>query len=75
MRRPTDAPRVLATVTDYTRFCGLPAPAHPLLTLFDLAQYKTLLLIMLCCEVINPAERNALVGIKPTVGLTSRAGY
>ena len=26
-------------------------------------------------RVINPAERNALVGIKPTVGLTSRAGY
>ena len=25
--------------------------------------------------VINPAERNAVVGIKPTVGLTSRAGY
>jgi amidase len=25
-------------------------------------------------SVINPAERNALVGIKPTVGLTSRAG-
>ena len=25
--------------------------------------------------MINPAERNALVGIKPTVGLTSRAGY
>lgn len=25
--------------------------------------------------VINPAERNALIGIKPTVGLTSRAGY
>lgn len=25
--------------------------------------------------VINPAERNAIVGIKPTVGLTSRAGY
>ena len=25
--------------------------------------------------VINPAERNGLVGIKPTVGLTSRAGY
>jgi amidase len=24
--------------------------------------------------VINPAERNAVVGIKPTVGLTSRAG-
>ena len=30
---------------------------------------------MLQCVVINPAERNALVGIKPTVGLTSRAGY
>jgi amidase len=25
-------------------------------------------------SVINPAERNALVGVKPTVGLTSRAG-
>ncbi|KAF2124656.1 amidase signature enzyme [Dothidotthia symphoricarpi CBS 119687] len=25
-------------------------------------------------SVINPAQRNALVGIKPTVGLTSRAG-
>ncbi|KAH9872183.1 hypothetical protein IAQ61_005018 [Plenodomus lingam] len=25
-------------------------------------------------SVINPAERNGLVGIKPTVGLTSRAG-
>ena len=24
---------------------------------------------------MNPAERNALVGIKPTVGLTSRSGY
>ena len=26
-------------------------------------------------KVINPAERNAVVGIKPTAGLTSRAGY
>lgn len=25
-------------------------------------------------SVINPAERNGIVGIKPTVGLTSRAG-
>ncbi|KPI45946.1 putative amidase [Cyphellophora attinorum] len=25
-------------------------------------------------SIINPAERNAVVGIKPTVGLTSRAG-
>ena len=25
-------------------------------------------------SVINPAERNSIVGIKPTVGLTSRAG-
>ncbi len=31
---------VLATVTDYTRFCGLPAPAHPLLTLIDLEQAR-----------------------------------
>ena len=29
--------RVLHTVTEYTRFCGLPAPAHPLLTVIDLA--------------------------------------
>lgn len=25
-------------------------------------------------SIVNPAERNAVVGIKPTVGLTSRAG-
>jgi len=30
--------QVLHTVTDYTRYYGLPAPAHPLLTLIDLAQ-------------------------------------
>ncbi|WP_210521055.1 helix-turn-helix domain-containing protein [Hymenobacter terricola] len=30
--------RVLNTVTDYTRFFGLPAPAHPLLTIIDLAE-------------------------------------
>jgi AraC family transcriptional activator of pobA len=29
--------QVLHTVTEYTRFCGLPAPAHPLLTVIDLA--------------------------------------
>lgn len=28
--------QVLNTVTDYTRFYGLPAPAHPLLTIVDL---------------------------------------
>lgn len=26
------------------------------------------------CLVVSPARRNALVGFKPTVGLTSRAG-
>ena len=31
---------VLETVTDYTRFCGVPAPAHPLLTLIDLEQTR-----------------------------------
>ena len=29
--------RVLTTVTEYTRFYNLPAPAHPLLTIIDLA--------------------------------------
>ena len=33
--------RVLSTVTDYTRLCGLPAPAHPLLTLIDLEQTRS----------------------------------
>ena len=32
--------QVLHTVTDYTRYYGLPAPAHPLLTLINLAQIK-----------------------------------
>ncbi|OUJ70363.1 helix-turn-helix domain-containing protein [Hymenobacter crusticola] len=36
MKHPAKEFQVLATVTDYTRFCGLPAPAHPLLTLIDL---------------------------------------
>ena len=44
-------------------------------TLFYLVQHKDRLLNCICRTVINPAERNALVGIKPTVGLTSRAGY
>ncbi|TDN36279.1 AraC family transcriptional regulator [Hymenobacter sp. UV11] len=32
--------RTLATVTDYTRFYGLPAPTHPLLTLIDLGSAR-----------------------------------
>ena len=42
MKQPTKPFRVLNTVTDYTRFCGLPAPAHPLLTLIDLAKTRHL---------------------------------
>jgi AraC family transcriptional activator of pobA len=38
MKHPAKDFRVLTTVTDYTRFYGLPAPAHPLLTVIDLAQ-------------------------------------
>ncbi len=40
MRQPARQFHVLNTVTDYTRLCGLPAPAHPLLTLIDLAQTR-----------------------------------
>ncbi len=32
----------LATVTEYARFYGLPAPTHPLLTLIDLGQTRAL---------------------------------
>ena len=35
MKHPAKEFTVLNTVTDYTRLCGLPAPAHPLLTLID----------------------------------------
>jgi AraC-like DNA-binding protein len=42
MKPPTETPRVLATVTDYARFYGLPAPAHPLLTLIDLEHARCL---------------------------------
>ena len=42
MKSPSKELQVLATVTDYTRFCGLPAPAHPLLTLLDLGQTRHL---------------------------------
>lgn len=37
--KPTDF-QVLNTVTDYARYYGLPAPAHPLLTLMNLAQVR-----------------------------------
>ena len=40
MKQPSAEIRVLETVTDYARFCGLPAPAHPLLTVIDLEQTR-----------------------------------
>ena len=40
MKQPPAEIRVLETVTDYTRLCGLPAPAHPLLTVIDLEQTR-----------------------------------
>ena len=41
MKKAAKTFRVLNTVTDYTRLCGLPAPAHPLLTLIDLEQTRS----------------------------------
>lgn len=38
MKTPAKELRTMSTVTDYTRFFGLPAPAHPLLTVIDLAK-------------------------------------
>lgn len=40
MKHPAKDFKVLNTVTDYTRLCGLPAPAHPLLTLIDFTQTR-----------------------------------
>lgn len=40
MKPAAKAFRVLNTVTDYVRMCGLPAPAHPLLALIDLEQTR-----------------------------------
>ena len=37
MKHPAKDFQVLATVTDYCRYYDLPAPAHPLLTVIDLA--------------------------------------
>lgn len=42
MKQPVPAFQVLSTVTEYTRFYGLPAPAHPLLTVVDLASLRHL---------------------------------
>lgn len=42
MKNPAKEFRVLNTVSDYTRFYGLPAPAHPLLTIVDLAYAREL---------------------------------
>lgn len=40
MRHPAKDIRTLATVSDYTQLCGLPAPTHPLLTVIDLEQTR-----------------------------------
>jgi len=40
MKAPAAEVRTLATVTDYTRLCQLPAPAHPLLALIDLEKTR-----------------------------------
>ena len=42
MKQTAASFHILNTVTDYTRLCGLPAPAHPLLTLIDLAKTRDL---------------------------------
>jgi len=42
MKQPAQNFQVLATVTEYTRFYGLPAPAHPLFTVVDLAALREL---------------------------------
>jgi len=42
MKQATQNFRVLSTVTDYTRFYNLPAPAHPLLTIIDLEAARCL---------------------------------
>ncbi|HEX8429053.1 helix-turn-helix transcriptional regulator [Hymenobacter sp.] len=42
MKHPAKEFLVLSTVTEYARFYGLPAPAHPLLTLIDLAYAREL---------------------------------
>jgi AraC family transcriptional activator of pobA len=40
MKQPPKDILVLNSVTEYTRLCGAPAPAHPLLTVIDLAQTR-----------------------------------
>lgn len=40
MKQPNKDILVLHSVTEYTRFCGAPAPTHPLLTIIDLAQMR-----------------------------------
>ncbi|AMJ67801.1 helix-turn-helix domain-containing protein [Hymenobacter sp. PAMC 26628] len=54
MKQPTKAFRVLATVTDYTRFYGLPAPTHPLLTLIDLARAREQAHVRESPELLDP---------------------
>ncbi|UYZ63116.1 helix-turn-helix domain-containing protein [Hymenobacter weizhouensis] len=41
MKQPAKDFHLLNTVTDYTRFVGLPPPTHPLLTVIDLALTRT----------------------------------
>ncbi|RYU76086.1 helix-turn-helix domain-containing protein [Hymenobacter persicinus] len=43
MKQPAKEFTVLASVSDFTRHFGFPAPAHPLLTVIDLAQHRQLM--------------------------------
>jgi AraC family transcriptional activator of pobA len=40
MKQPAKEFQVLASVSDFTRHFGFPAPAHPLLTVVDLSQHR-----------------------------------
>ena len=68
---------VLNTVTEYTRFYGLPAPAHPLLTVIDLGGLRNLPKESVAKAVVTPVVQQLyMVSLKRNLqGAAIRYGH
>lgn len=77
MKQPAKDFHVLNTVTEYTRFYGLPAPAHPLLTVIDLGSLRNLPKESVAKAVVTPVVQQLyMVSLKRNLqGAAIRYGH
>ncbi|GAB2583214.1 helix-turn-helix domain-containing protein [Spirosoma areae] len=77
MKQSANGFHLLNTVTEYTRFYGLPAPAHPLLTVIDLASLRYLPNDSVAKSVVTPVvQQFYMVSLKRNLqGAAIRYGH